>query len=495
MFSATTNKLGGLLDHETDIITLASRFKQPAVYYVAKQLNVYEILNDNISSLFYKYLSSINLVKKDVKKFSKKWTQLPKGTICKAVRVTDIECFNDTISSMNMCKNIFCCRKRKNKNEVAIEFKIVEDFDEITQLETTPLQSKRSHLSEKTYYLPVDVDEPNKFIDLIPIASVNKNLMLKNSLQTIKNFENINLQENLFEVKLFAESLFVPLGAPAKPKKSCEPNQLNDSLADLNLNQDLGGINKFATILEIYESKMCCNILAGYNLTKKELFFVNVAKQPNVGHNFVKMNTAELRQSVLVDMFEKRRDTFVQLAEQKIKNFTLDINKLETFKSKLNRETNALNSTSNVNNCHKSNFQKIPTVSHFADLVDVYFKVKSSVRLASKPRFHIEKSDGNDISMEPCKPANTNSLNELNSVNKAIQLRRAKNRKYKSDASFKKSNPEHFLETTNLINYKEKSPMKPVKHATNLCRTRSRSLPSILLVVDNNNSSLKKNIL
>ena len=62
MFSTNSIKLGGILDHETDVITLASRFTKLACYYVAKELNVYEICNEKTSSIIYKYLNSFNLL-------------------------------------------------------------------------------------------------------------------------------------------------------------------------------------------------------------------------------------------------------------------------------------------------------------------------------------------------------------------------------------------------------------------------------------------------
>lgn len=187
MFSTNSTKLGGILDHETDIITLASRFTKPACYYVAKELNVYEICNEKTSSLIYKYLNSFNLLQKDEKQtqqYNRKWTKFPVGTICKVIRVFDMDCFSDTNFYVQMCQAFFCCYKSKNKSEMVIEFRIVENFDEIMKpeesLNDTSTKKYDGKLSEKSYYIPVDVDNPNKSIDLIPIAPVNNNVIVKN---------------------------------------------------------------------------------------------------------------------------------------------------------------------------------------------------------------------------------------------------------------------------------------------------------------------------
>lgn len=67
---------------------------------------------------------------------------------------------------------------------MVIEFRIVENFDEIMKpeesLNDTSTKKYDGKLSEKSYYIPVDVDNPNKSIDLIPIAPVNNNVIVKN---------------------------------------------------------------------------------------------------------------------------------------------------------------------------------------------------------------------------------------------------------------------------------------------------------------------------
>lgn len=83
-----------------------------------------------------------------------------------------------------MAKGILCCQKSKNKSEMAFEFKVVENFRELMMCldSNVPSISKKitEKLSEKSFYIPIDVDNPNKSIDLIPIASLNKNVILQN---------------------------------------------------------------------------------------------------------------------------------------------------------------------------------------------------------------------------------------------------------------------------------------------------------------------------
>lgn len=188
--------MGGILDHETDIISLASRFEKPSCYYVAAELNVYEITSKKTSSVIYNFFNSFNKKDKTEKaatQFNRKWTKLPIGTIVKAVGVSEFDCFNDTNIYVSVCQAAFCCREKKSKSEMVIEFKVVDNFDELLKPESAEENrvdvstesllagNKKEMLTKtKSFYIPVDVDNPNKSVNLIPIAPINKNVLVKN---------------------------------------------------------------------------------------------------------------------------------------------------------------------------------------------------------------------------------------------------------------------------------------------------------------------------
>lgn len=120
-------------------------------------------------------------------------------------------------------------------------------------------------------------------------------LLLIYSLQTIKNFERINLVENpIFEVKLFAENLFF------KPKKFRSDSKLNQSinseLCKMNLKLEMA---KFSSIFEAYESEQKSKFLVGYNLNSQQLFFSNISKT-NTNSKFTKMNATNMKKSSMV---------------------------------------------------------------------------------------------------------------------------------------------------------------------------------------------------
>lgn len=451
MFSANLSKLGGILDHETDIITLASRFTTPACYYVAKELNVYEILNQQSSSIIHKYLRSLNILEKSDEKFNenkhvhynRKWTKLPVGCICKAMRVVDIDCFNNQSSYyMGLCQALFCCYKSKNKSEMAIEFKVIENFDEILVKSSENLTSEKSEsvswlknnltkikLSEKSFFIPVDVDNPNKSIDLIPIASLNKSLLIKNSLQTIKNFEDIDKRENFnIEMKLFADNLFPAssLSSRVSTKKirsdSKTEQNLNAELCKLNLKLE---ISKFSSIFETYEWEKNCSILVGYNLNTQQLFFTPIAKA-NPKSKFIKMNKNEMRNSSLVQKFQQKKINLVyKLTDLKVNQFNIELNKLETFAN-----GKQMTDTNTADIMYKKKFH--PNISHFADLINCDFK-KGSISVKSiqnKSRFKIVKQNSADVLLNisqnnniKCKLLMPFSLKKYHSQNSINQRR------------------------------------------------------------------------
>lgn len=549
MFSTNSTKLGGILDHETDIITLASRFESPACYFVAKELNVYEIYNEKSSSIIYKYLNSLNLLKKGEKQpiqYNRKWTKLPVGTICKVIRVANVDCFNDTHSYIQMCQALFCCYKSKNKSEMAIEFKVVENFDELmrpgtniaaNKLDQVPKPNTYSKkftekLSEKSYYIPVDVDNPNKTIDLIPIAPVNKNVIVRNSLQTIKNFETMNLVENPnMEVKLFADNLF-PEAKKIQSDSKSDAQSLSTERYKMNLKLEMC---KFSSIFEAYESVKACKFLVGYNLTKQQLFFAPIPKS-NPKSAFRRMNETDLGNSSLVQKFQKKKYLINKLADLKVKEFNFELNTVETFIDETQK-------TCNTDLLRSSKIVKNRTISHFADLINGENFKKGSVSQKSikLSRFKVEKhiedvykdtvtpqtrtseQTKEEVEAMPLfnKPRKYHSHDNINSFSKPILLsqdimdrmnekkshlklnRNLLNEDYDVERKFETLKSLEFISRRSSSHPENSPKVSPVffqskllkSNSTNLCRTRSRSLPSIFIVFNDSTSCCKKTIL
>ena len=214
VFTCNSHKHDDLLDHEKDLISLATRLSRPKFFYVAKEMNVYEMPTSTVSTAA---TTSSSL---GAKHTCKKMRKFKYGTICKAVRLVDIDYIRkrkhaSVINYLAWMRDALCCRLASNRlSDMAIEFKLVDDLDSISQnselsetsapvsattntAATSPAPSasdkksskgKKSKLSsKKTYYLPIQSDL-NKCIDLIPISSFRHDDVIEsNSLQTIKH--------------------------------------------------------------------------------------------------------------------------------------------------------------------------------------------------------------------------------------------------------------------------------------------------------------------
>ena len=200
------------LDHECDVISFASRLKQPQNYYIAKPLKLFEI----ISSTSSKNISTnFDNLENNYDDLIRRWVTFDVGTICLATKVLMTvyppEKKREKTFYDKMMDNVFCrCRNRnKIKFEVAIEFKIVKNFDQLVNTIHNEHEQSTMHLfnidykqnertsnnsastdsnrDDKYYYLPIYLD-PNENIDLIPIASTN--CLKLNRLQNIFNLIN-----------------------------------------------------------------------------------------------------------------------------------------------------------------------------------------------------------------------------------------------------------------------------------------------------------------
>jgi hypothetical protein len=184
---------------------------------------------------------------------------------------------------------LICCRfDAKTKFELAIEFKVV---DNLNNLETNS--------KNKSFYLPVDtLDNPD--IDLIPIElNSNKNLNV-NSLQLIRNFSKLNLNENLINLKVFNSRVN-------------DNNELTKSIFELNdFNQNY-------------------DLILGYNLTKKELFLTPV----KLNSKTLKTNLLEQQSDIVREFKLKKQNEFKMESEKYLANFNQQMHKLELFEFNL----------------------------------------------------------------------------------------------------------------------------------------------------------------
>ena len=302
------------LDHETDVISFASRLKQPQNYYIAKPLKLFEIISSTNSKNISTSLEDIENSYDDL---IRKWVTFDVGTICLATKVLMTiyppEKKREKSFYEKVLDSVFCnCRsKNKIKFEVAIEFKIVKNFDQLlTTIHDEHEQSMHlfnidfkqnktlnvsqstfsstaisSNCDEKYYYLPIYVD-PNDSIDLIPIASTN--CLKLNRLQNIFNL--INRENN--------ENDEVVLDNPIRVRIRVE-NSFHNKLAS---KVTTSASNLASPFYEIYERKTL-QVFIGYNLRREKL--VLFACDANNSSSSIKYNFEIIEQKLVEMVYDK----------------------------------------------------------------------------------------------------------------------------------------------------------------------------------------------
>lgn len=234
VFSSNSVKTGGILDHETDLISFASRLRKSKLYYVAKEMKVYELIHPNSVGSN----PSINQVGSnhppneiiDKKNLSRKLVRIPSGSVCRTVRLVSLDYHSTGVITgksphdsmhtswfLHTLKEILCCKldKRAKKNsDLAIEIKLVNDMSQLVNINDQPatLNTKSTTLSDdKTYFLPVYESGLDNEIDLIPVSyNIKNNRFKTNSLHLAKNFvlNDRLLLDNYIELKLYDENPF-----------------------------------------------------------------------------------------------------------------------------------------------------------------------------------------------------------------------------------------------------------------------------------------------
>ncbi len=194
----TTKEQHQSLSHETDLISLACRVREPKVYFIAKPLKLYDATTaSGIKSTPITF---------DI------------GTLCvinkiRFIQYSPVECAN---MKRSVFKKIMCFCDRYKKSSL-LNFEIAIEFEILKNLHDPTLKS----LSERLYYLPIYKD-PNDTIDLIPIAYLD--CLKINNLQKLHNLIQI---EQPFRVRI-------------------KPNRTATSVNDSDCS---------STIFEIYERK------------------------------------------------------------------------------------------------------------------------------------------------------------------------------------------------------------------------------------------------
>lgn len=244
MFSSNSVKRGGILDHETDLISFASRLRKPKSYYVAKEMKVYELITNPSSSPTLQSqsnqqnaptnktdsISTMSPVSQQVisvskRNLSRKWSRIPVGSVCRAVRLVSLDgCTNNVIENkhhhgggihtpfwlLHVIKQLLCCqfeKKAKKNSDLAIELKLVKQLSDldVSSGNTSKLDN------DKTYFLPVyESAALENEIDLIPLSTFKNNRFKSNCLHLARNFvlNDQFLLGNYIELKLFDENPF-----------------------------------------------------------------------------------------------------------------------------------------------------------------------------------------------------------------------------------------------------------------------------------------------
>jgi hypothetical protein len=300
------------------------------------------------------------------------------------------------------------------------------------------------------------------------------------------------------------------------------------------------------SIIEIYKSIEMCPILVGYNLSKQEMFFTCLPKNDEnfLTNKFTKIPYEQVASSQLIKLFEKTylKNSFGGLIDKKIADFKFKINKLEFFNehesNKLvqNKQTIAFQKNDSL----RPSLFKALTVSHFADLANADFKSNESTHHLStnnkentknetnltlnKPKFIIETpvddtvyksrkiievktTKLNKILMHPLLTITKfKSLNEINNS----ELNTKINNNYRSLMIESSMNQKlEIIETDKVKNdndtnlrFKSLLTIEKIENTSKcigLSRARSRSMPTSLIMIlnqnDHNNNNFKlKNI-
>ncbi len=358
-------------------------------YYVAKELLLYETVKLNSVTQRYKSLtSSINIFDK----VNKKWTKFEEGTILKAIKLDDV----DYLKKKNSCYQLICCQfDAKNRFELAIEFKVVDNFNELIAKDSSNIIDTNS--KKKSFYLPVDTVD-NSDIDIIPIETcINKHFKL-NSLQMIRNFSKLNLNENLIYLKLFSQNIFF------------NNNNNNTKTKNENENNEV----KAASIFQLCEFKESCDIICGYLLKEKKFFFapIKCKLMNSKSIKITKIDDIDTNNELFTNFYNKLNE-FKLNADQKIKQFDLELNKLETF-----HHTDENDVQFNLKK-KKPSIKKAKII-HFSDLANIG-------RSFSSDTLNLKSNDLNNANNNN---NNNNSIKNQNNSNNKQQIRFKRNRYY-----------------------------------------------------------------
>jgi hypothetical protein len=358
-------------------------------YYVAKELLLYETVKLNSVTQRYKSLtSSINIFDK----VNKKWTKFEEGTILKAIKLDDV----DYLKKKNSCYQLICCQfDAKNRFELAIEFKVVDNFNELIAKDSSNIIDTNS--KKKSFYLPVDTVD-NSDIDIIPIETcINKHFKL-NSLQMIRNFSKLNLNENLIYLKLFCQNIFF------------NNNNNNTKTKNENENNEV----KAASIFQLCEFKESCDIICGYLLKEKKFFFapIKCKLMNSKSIKITKIDDIDTNNELFTNFYNKLNE-FKLNADQKIKQFDLELNKLETF-----HHTDENDVQFNLKK-KKPSIKKAKII-HFSDLANIG-------RSFSSDTLNLKSNDLNNANNNN---NNNNSIKNQNNSNNKQQIRFKRNRYY-----------------------------------------------------------------
>ncbi|RNA07191.1 hypothetical protein BpHYR1_044732 [Brachionus plicatilis] len=248
-----------ILDHETDVASLTSRLHKPRVYYVNREMNAYEI-------------SPVSSTDEETNTMRRRWLKVPKGSIIKLMKVVSID-YEESGSIISKIKKFFCCNSKTIRTDIAIELKILENFDDFFKMNDNDCENLMKHkknsmlqtrarlsvadIRVKASFLPVyENNGYNEEIDLIPISFFVKNHKIKiHSLQLAQNFALEKIDQKLIELKLFEENIF-------KPTKASLNNFNNSDM--LQESQHLE-IEKYMSIYDLINYRSKCSIIAAYS--------------------------------------------------------------------------------------------------------------------------------------------------------------------------------------------------------------------------------------
>jgi len=240
-------------------------------------------------------------------------------------------------------------------------------------------------------------------------------------------------------------------------------NTNNTAAANITTNAITNEVK--TSIFQLCEFKESCDILCGYLLKEKKFFFTPIkCKLMNKSIRLTKIDDIDTNNELFTNFYNKLNE-FKLNADQKIKQFDLELNKLETFHHQNN--DNHHDDEDDVDQIQFNLKKKKPSIkktkiSHFSDLANIGRSFSSdTLNLKSNDLNNINNANNanNNNNNNNNDNNNNNSNNNNNNIKQQVRFKRNryysfkpkdKNKPTTANEAIKPSIIENKSETHNL---------------------------------------------